>query len=61
MLFESGNVAALTEMLVRAQSMGAAALDGMGRVGREWMRTDFTPEAYRDRMMALYRSLGSVP
>jgi glycosyltransferase involved in cell wall biosynthesis len=59
-LFESGNVEALTNTLARAQGMSGAALDAMGRAGREWMRTDFTPEAYRDRMLALYRSLGSV-
>jgi glycosyltransferase involved in cell wall biosynthesis len=61
LLFESGNVEALTDTLARAQGMSGAALDAMGRAGREWMRTDFTPEAYRDRMLALYRSLGSVP
>jgi glycosyltransferase involved in cell wall biosynthesis len=59
-LFESGNLAALTDALVRMEGMSAAALDGMGRAGRDWMRTDFTPEAYRDRMVALYRSLGPV-
>jgi glycosyltransferase involved in cell wall biosynthesis len=59
LLFESGNVAALTETLARAQGLSAPALDAMGRTGREWMRTDFTPDAYRDRMLALYRSLGS--
>jgi glycosyltransferase involved in cell wall biosynthesis len=60
MLFESGSIEDLTDTLARAQGMNAAALDAMGRAGREWMVADFTPEIYRDRMLALYQSIGST-
>jgi hypothetical protein len=29
-------------------------LRGLGAAGREWMRAEFSPSAYRDRMFALY-------
>jgi glycosyltransferase involved in cell wall biosynthesis len=58
-LFESGNLAALTDVLVRVRGMRAAALDELGRAGREWMRAEFTPELYRERMLALYQSIGT--
>jgi hypothetical protein len=30
----------------------------MGLAAREWMREEFSPAAYRDRMLAIYRKLG---
>jgi glycosyltransferase involved in cell wall biosynthesis len=59
-LFESGNVDSLADVLNRVNGMPTATLHQMGLAGREWMRSDFTPAAYRDRMLALYGDLGVV-
>ncbi len=34
------------------------ALRAIGAAGREWMRTEFSPAAYRERMFALYSEIG---
>jgi len=60
MLFEAGNVEALAATLTRAQSLPSSTLEDMGRAGLEWMRADFSPAAYRERMLALYRSIGAA-
>ena len=57
-LFESGNVTELADLLARVDGLSDVDLDSMGRAGREWMRRDFTPEAYRDRLLSLYRNIG---
>jgi hypothetical protein len=33
-------------------------LHNLGAAGREWMRTEFSPAMYRDRMIALYSQIG---
>jgi glycosyltransferase involved in cell wall biosynthesis len=58
-LFESGNVESLTDALLRVQGMPLSQLGEMGRAGRAWMRTEFSPTYYRERMLSLYRSLGA--
>ncbi len=57
-VFTSGDVDALVEILTHVQRLSAATLRHMGLAGREWMRAEFTPTAYRDRMLALYQEVG---
>jgi glycosyltransferase involved in cell wall biosynthesis len=57
-VFQSGDVDALAAVLERVQRFDAARLRRMGRAGREWMRADFSPAAYRDRMLNLYHEIG---
>ncbi len=57
-VFESGNVDSLVEVLERVQRLEPARLRGMGAAGRAWMRSEFSPAAYRDRMFALYQEIG---
>jgi glycosyltransferase involved in cell wall biosynthesis len=56
--FVSGDVDALVEVLTRVQRLSVATLRSMGLAGREWMRAEFTPAAYLDRMLGLYREIG---
>ncbi len=56
-VFESGNVRALAETLAQVQGMPTPRLRQMGAAAREWMRRDFSPPAYRERMLALYSQL----
>jgi len=53
-VFRSGSVEALAEVLERVQRLPPEGLRGLGAAGREWMRAEFSPSAYRDRMFALY-------
>lgn len=57
-LFESGSVESLTAVLARVQALPDRVLDEVGRAGRAWMQAEFTPRHYRDRMLALYGTLG---
>jgi glycosyltransferase involved in cell wall biosynthesis len=57
-VFTSGSVDSLVEVLTRVQRLPVSALQQMGAAGREWMRAEFSPAAYRDRMMALYGKIG---
>ncbi len=57
-VFQSGNLEALVEVLTRVQGLPVATLARMGRAGREWMRAEFTPAAYRERMLSIYRRHG---
>ena len=59
-LFESGNIDSLADALAQVQGLSDARLDEMGRAGREWMQSDFTPSRYRERMLGLYRTLGAA-
>lgn len=56
--YRSGNEDALVDILTRVQGLPVATLRAMGWEAREWMRTEFSPAAYRDRMLAIYRKLG---
>ena len=53
-VFPSGSVEALVEVLEHVQRLPPEDLRGLGAAGREWMRAEFSPSAYRDRMLALY-------
>jgi glycosyltransferase involved in cell wall biosynthesis len=57
-IFESGNVDSLVQVLERVQRLEPARLRRLGLAGRAWMRSEFSPSAYRDRMFALYREIG---
>lgn len=57
-VFESGSVEALAEVLESVQRLPPSTLRGIGTAGRQWMRSDFSPSAYRDRMFALYQEIG---
>ncbi len=57
-VFESGNTKALAEALRRFSGLDDAEVADMGERGRVWMEVDFTAECYRDRVLALYRSMG---
>lgn len=57
-VFRSGNIDSLVDALVRVQRMPAGELKRMGLAGREWMRAEFSPSAYRDRMLSIYRRHG---
>lgn len=59
-VFNGGSVDALAEVLAQVQGLPMARLKEMGSAAREWMRTDFSPTAYRERMLALYSQLGVV-
>ena len=56
-VFESGNVDALAGALAQVQEQPISRLRQMGAAAREWMQSDFSPSAYRDRMLALYSQL----
>jgi glycosyltransferase involved in cell wall biosynthesis len=57
-VFTSGSVDSLAEVLVRVRALPAAALRRLGAAGREWMRAEFSPPVYRDRMLDLYAQIG---
>ena len=57
-IFESGNVDSLVEVLQRVQGLDPSRLRRMGGAGRAWMRAEFSPAAYRDRMLGLYQEIG---
>lgn len=57
-LFESGNVAALAEVLARYSAMSPSALESLGHSARRWVETEFTSELYFSRVRDVYRELG---
>jgi len=57
-VFKSGSVEALVEVLESVQRLPTSTLRAIGAAGRQWMRSDFSPSAYRDRMFALYQEIG---
>jgi glycosyltransferase involved in cell wall biosynthesis len=58
--FASGNIDALVEVLTKVQRLSVARLRSMGTAGREWMRAEFTPAAYFNRMSGLYREISTT-
>jgi glycosyltransferase involved in cell wall biosynthesis len=57
-IFTSGSVDSLVDVLTSVQRLPVSATQRMGSAGREWMRAEFSPTAYRDRMLALYGQIG---
>lgn len=59
-VFKSGNVESLVDVLEEVQRLPPNALRRIGAAGREWMRAEFSPAVYRDRMVALYEKIGVI-
>lgn len=59
-VFTSGNVDSLVDVLTQVQRLPMNVLRRIGMAGREWMRVEFSPTAYRDRMLTLYGQIGVV-
>jgi hypothetical protein len=59
-VFDSGSVDSLVDVLTQVQRLPTAELRRMGLAGREWMRAEFSPASYRERMLALYGIIGEV-
>lgn len=57
-IFTSGSVDSLVDVLTSVQRLPVSARQRLGSAGREWMRAEFSPTAYRDRMLALYGQIG---
>lgn len=57
-VYRSGNIDALVEALARVKQLPVATLARMGQAGREWMRAEFSPATYRERMLSIYRRHG---
>lgn len=59
-VFTSGSVDSLAQVLTAVNGMPTSSLQRMGLAGREWMRAEFSPTAYRNRMLALYEEIGAI-
>jgi glycosyltransferase involved in cell wall biosynthesis len=57
-IYRSANLEALVEVLTKVQTLPTLTLTRMGQSAREWMRSEFSPAAYRDRMLSIYRKQG---
>jgi glycosyltransferase involved in cell wall biosynthesis len=57
-VFTSGSVESLAQILSQVGQMPVTALRRLGSAGREWMRAEFSPAAYRNRMLELYGGIG---
>lgn len=56
-VFAPGDAAGLTAEMARFAALPDAAVSAMGRAGRRWVETEFSPSAYANRLLSLYRSL----
>ena len=59
--FESGSVDDLTETLRHFMDLSHEELQSMGRQGRAWMESEFTPEKHSERLLSLYAEVGGPP
>ena len=57
-IFESANVDALALVMQQFKALPDSRIQEMGRQGREWVEAEFTDNRYRERMLALYKSMG---
>ncbi len=58
LIAEAGNADDLADQLNRMAALPPAQRNAMGLAGREWILRDFSADAYRNRMLELYASLG---
>nr|WP_093186768.1 glycosyltransferase [Thiocapsa sp. KS1] len=58
--FESSDVEALATVLRQVASLNASEVTEMGMAGRGWVEDDFSDVRHRDRLVALYKTLGVV-
>lgn len=56
--FASGSIDELADLLNKVSSLDDSQLSAMGRSGHAWVESDYSQERYRERMLALYESLG---
>jgi glycosyltransferase involved in cell wall biosynthesis len=57
-LFESRNADALADVLRAYAAKSTAEIASMGKAARAWMLEDYTDIRYRERLLALYESMG---
>lgn len=57
-LARSGDAEDLAARMSRMAAIGSGARRAMGAAGREWALADFSPQAHRERLLALYAELG---
>ena len=57
-MFASGGEAELAEALRRIQDVPDAAIEAMGRAGRDWVVAEFSVAAYQSRIREVYATLG---
>lgn len=55
--FAPGDAEALAEAMARFAALPDAAASAMGRAGRRWVEAEFSPAAYRARLLDLYAEL----
>ena len=58
-LAPSGNATALAEAMAAMAAVPERLRSGFGAAGRAWVETAFSPAAYRDGMLDLYRAVGA--
>lgn len=58
--FESGSVEDLVRVLTMVERLPPARLRDLGASGRAWMRSEFSPASYRDKMLELYSGITSL-
>jgi glycosyltransferase involved in cell wall biosynthesis len=56
-LFATGDSDALADALARFGALPDSRLAAMGAAGRQWVESDFSAAAYRQRVLELYRSI----
>lgn len=54
LLVEPGDAAALAEALAALAGLSPGARAGLGAAGRDWVRREFSPGPYRERILNLY-------
>jgi glycosyltransferase involved in cell wall biosynthesis len=55
---EAGNAEDLAKQLSHMAALPVAERNAMGLAGREWILNEFSADAYRNRMLELYGTLG---
>tara|TARA_Y100000815_G_scaffold232876_2_gene223828 strand:- start:60423 stop:61709 length:1287 start_codon:yes stop_codon:yes gene_type:complete len=60
-LAASGNVEDLARALSHIAGLAPAERKAMGAAGRSWVQREFSPYAYRDRMLSLYGTISNRP
>jgi glycosyltransferase involved in cell wall biosynthesis len=55
--FTPGSVHELADVLRRFANPRDLRIEEMGHEGRVWMKAEYTPEHYRERILNLYREL----
>lgn len=59
--FVSGDADSLAEAISEFLALPDSRLEDMGRFARQWVKADFSPDAYRGRILALYQEATRIP